>query len=148
MASVNHLHWHIYYLHHPLSIESLPIVDNILQDWPVPAITYELDCFTEQNIELVVHKIMKIVDYCLQDGEIAHNLFVCRSSRNNIRVFLWLLEPVFGLKDSLNINSAICELSGYFICKTRDMFEQLGEAECLQVLEGRKSLHCRVAHLI
>lgn len=149
MASVNHLHWHIYYFDHPLTIEALPIVEGLLQGWPIPAVVFEVaDKLGEEDIDQVVDKVMNIVTFCLEDGNIAHNLFVTRSSTDKIRVLLWLVEPIFGSKNDLKINSALCELSGYFICKTQEMFHQIDKDTCVKLLEQRVSLHHLVLHLL
>lgn len=148
MASVNHLHWHLYYFDHKMVIEDLPVKDHLLQDWPAPAIVFELNHLTSVSISQLARKVMKIVDFCLDDGQIAYNLFLSRTGTGSIRLFVWLVEPRFGIKDSHDINVAFCEFSGYFICKTEQMFEQLDELDCVQVMQSVKSLHHRVLHLL
>lgn len=106
------------------------------------------DSVSEEAIDQVVDKVMRIVTFCLEDGNIAHNLFVTRSGAHNIRVLLWLVEPIFGSKNDLMINAALCELSGYFICKTEEMFHAIDEATCVEHLAKRVSLHHRIAHLL
>ena len=161
MASVNHQHWHLYYLDRTLAIEVLPIKQYLLQGWPIPAIVFELsspslsssdhedqDNLLRSDITKMVKQAMAIIYFCLDSGQIAHNLFLTRTPSGSIRLFIWLLEPRFGLKDNLNINCAFCELSGYFIAKTQQLYQQLDELECVRVLLDVISRHEEVLHLL
>ena len=148
MASVNHQHWHMYYFEYKLSIEDLPVKNYLLQDWSIPAIVFELTELTDDEITEVVRRAMAIIYFCLETGQIAHNLFLSRTGSGSIRLFIWLVEPRFGAKNDLNINPAFCEFSGYFICKTNAMFEKIDETECIKLLHSVTSRHQEVLHLL
>lgn len=147
MASVNHQHWHIYYFFYKLTIEDLPVKDNVLQGWPIPAIVFELNELSDEHISDVVCRAMKIVTFSINAG-IAHNLFLSRTASGSIRLFIWLVEPRFGAKNDLNINPAFCEFSGYFICKTTEMFSNIDETMCVKLLHSVTSKHSQVLHLL
>lgn len=148
MASVNHQHWHLYYFDYKLSIEELPVKNHLLQDWPVPAIVFEMTELSDEEISETVRRVMDIVCFCLDSGQIAHNLFLSRTGTGSIRLFIWLSEPRFGTKNDLNINPAFCEFSGYFICKTPEMFASIDEIQCVKLLLSVTSRHEEVRHLL
>lgn len=148
MASVNHMHWHLYYFDYELAIETLPVNKNILQNWPVPAIVFELTTFTDQAIDEIVEKVWPLIDFCLTDGRVAHNLFLSRTPLGHVRLFIWLSEPRFGVKDNNNINPAFCEFSGYVMCKTKHIYDHLDEQTCVRSLQSVKSVHEKVMHLL
>ena len=148
MASVNHLHWHLYYLEYKLAIESLPIKNHLLQNWPIPTIVFEISEHNDYAINTVVQKTMKIIKFCLDSGQIGHNLFLTRTSSGTIRLCIWLIEARFGAKNSIYINPAFCEFSGYFICKTEQMFDSIDELTCLHSIQSIRSHHAKVSHLL
>jgi len=148
MASVNHLHWHLYYYDYDLLIESLPVKDHILSDWPIQGIVFEIKQIIDKEIDEVVEKVTKIVDYCLTDVQIAHNLFITRTKSGSIRVFLWTREPLFGAKNDQEINPAFCEYTGFFMCKTRDMYDSINEDFCVNLLSSVNTRIDEVKHLL
>lgn len=145
MASVNHLHWHLYYMTHRLKIEDLPVVDHLLQNWTVPAIVFELthhSCITK-----VASETIRIIEFCLENN-LAHNLFLTRTTSGSIRLFLWVIEPRLGAKDDNQINVGFCEFSGFFIVKDGEQFDSIDEGKCLEIMDGVESKHHKVLHLL
>lgn len=147
MASVNHQHWHIYYFEYKLTVEDLPVKNHLLQNWPIPAIVFELPELNDIAINSVVTKAMKIINFCLDSGQISHNLFLTRTGTGTIRLFIWLVEPRFGKKDEY-INVAFCEFTGFIICSTKEIFSTLDEEDCLKLLLSIHSHHEDVLHLL
>lgn len=137
MASVNHLHWHIYYYDYDLQVASLPVdEDSIIQHWPIKGFAFELESpFRYGAIDSMVEKCFAIADYCL-DAEIAHNLFITRTEKSDkIRIIIWPREAVFDVKDDMKINVAFCEFTGFYICKTKHDYETINEDFCIDLLE-------------
>ena len=84
-ASVNHLHWHLYYQHHHLAVQSVTLS-------PVPGTSYHT--FTDQRypalgwvwllkeedtdkLDQVAREVIKLTSW-LTDKEVAHNVFISR----------------------------------------------------------------------
>jgi GDP-D-glucose phosphorylase len=148
MASVNHLHWHLYYYDYDLLIEKLAVQNHILQDWPIQGLVFEIKEISDKEIDKVVEKVSKIVEFCLTDVQIAHNLFITRTKSGSIRVFLWTRESLFGAKNDKEINAAFCEFTGFFMCKTREMFDNINEEFCAHLLSSVKTRIDQIKHLI
>ncbi|RWS31971.1 GDP-D-glucose phosphorylase 1-like protein, partial [Leptotrombidium deliense] len=133
-ASVNHQHWHLYYLDVEHKLEDIHD-DSGTFDWPIKGFIFDVKELTLSSIENIVKQVFKKVDYCFNNGY-AHNLFITRNkSGETIRVFLWIRQPDYGLKDDMTINPAFCEFSGFFICKTQEMFEKISEQQCQQLMK-------------
>lgn len=147
-ASVNHLHWHIYYFNHRLPIEDLTVLDYVLQEWPIPAIVFEITELSDDFISVILKDAMRIIEFCLEDGNISYNIFISRTITGSIRVFIWLLEPRFGQKNPDNINIGFCELSGYFICHTQELFNTMNEEKLLESYQKINTQHEKVLHLL
>ena len=150
MASVNHQHFHIYYYDYDMVIERLAIEDNLIKDWPIETLVWDINEINGKQIKECVDRVIKVVDYCLEEHKnIAHNVFIGRNKTSGIRVFLWTRDPVFGAKnDKDEINPAICEFSGFFLCKTNEMFEQMDQQLCVRLLSDVKTRNEEVKHLL
>lgn len=133
-ASVNHLHWHMYYLKSDLIVEEAPVTNGVLEDWPSKGFAFDLATLSIDSIDAVVDKTFRIIDYCFEI-ELPHNLFITRRRNGDvIRLIIWTREAEFGVKNDLELNAAFCEFSGYFICKTRETFDTLTEEQCLNLI--------------
>ncbi|KAF7491680.1 GDP-D-glucose phosphorylase 1 [Sarcoptes scabiei] len=148
MASVNHQHWHVFYLEEHLLIEDLDVIDYVLQGWPIPALVFEIQELNDDYISVILKDVMRIVEYCLNDGNISYNIFMTRNQSNMIKIFLWTLEPRWGRKDDAIFNVAFCELSGYFICHSESSFNEMNEQHCLEAFRSVRSKHNEVIHLL
>ncbi|CAG2112897.1 unnamed protein product, partial [Medioppia subpectinata] len=153
MASVNHQHFHLYYYDHPMLIETLPIsTDHRLIGWPIDTLCFETTDLCAESLARLVVRVQRLVDYCLAES-IAHNLFVSRSDSvgadrtPGLRLYVWPREPVFGRKDDHVINAAFCEFTGFFMCKSRQMFADMTEESCVQLLAEVKTCCHRLQHL-
>ena len=148
MASVNHQHFHLYYYNFELVIDSLPISDNRLRGWPTDSFVFEIKTICFKRIDSVVEQIIKLVDYCIQESQnIAHNVFISRKGFT-IRVYFWPRDPVFGAKNDLEINPAFCEFTGFFMCKTRQMFDEFNEEICVKLLSSVTTRCDELKHLL
>ncbi|KAL1471300.1 hypothetical protein MTO96_023754 [Rhipicephalus appendiculatus] len=97
-ASVNHHHFHVYYLEHRLYIETAR-VNHLwsecyeILDYPAKGFAFQV---TKDNKEAVVRDVMWF------------------------RVFLWARKSCYGAKDESAFNVALCELSGHLIMKNEE----------------------------
>ena len=137
-SSVNHSHWHLYYQEADLLIASQPIENNQLVDWFLRSLVFEVDCAIsndKQNIQLsystLAAKLEKLINYITVDLKLAYNLFLtrCATNTNRIRLFVWPRLPQFGTKEDSKINPALCEFSGFFICKQQELFDSVTETD-------------------
>ena len=89
-ASVNHLHFHLYYQSHMLPVQHLaltPVPDTDLHTlapdtYPAPAWVWTLDTATDNNnigqkITKVAESVHKLTDW-LSNNDIAHNVFIIK----------------------------------------------------------------------
>ena len=149
MASVNHQHFHIYYYDYDMLIERLPIKDHLLKGWPITGFVFEIKDICFKQIDECVDRVMKLINFCIEDNRnISHNVFISRSKGSVIRVFLWVRDPVFGAKNDSVINPAFCEFTGFFMCKTKDMFDSIDEEFCVQLLSEVKTRINDLKHLL
>lgn len=133
-ASVNHLHWHLYYLESHLMLEDIEINKNMIHDWPLKAFAFELTNFADKDD--IVDKAFRVIDICLEKL-IHHNIFITRSKNGTcIRLLIWIRKSIFEPEDNLKINPAFCELSGFFICKSQEQFQALDEDRCIDLIKS------------
>ncbi|CAL8139082.1 unnamed protein product [Orchesella dallaii] len=148
-ASVNHEHYHAYYLEHRLYLEYAELVlvaGNCyrLQDpgYP-PGFCFVLKgSVTEASLDGIVESVMKLGKY-LMESNIAHNVYIVRGSTKNIqghfdsaRIFIWARESSFGAKGCEAFNPALCELAGHFPIKNEAAYETLTEEYILETLHA------------
>jgi len=98
-CSVNHQHFHMYYLRQRLFIETAELEHLagpcfVLKDFPSKGFVFLLE---NKDISLSVKNIFILISY-LQQNEISHNLFITRgtsykyavdSSYDTLRIFIW-----------------------------------------------------------
>ncbi len=130
-ASVNHLHWHLYYLQgHSLKLETLParrLAGNCFEleeaSYPAPAFVFQARDVSElSSTAAAVHKLTAF----LNKEDIGHNVFVTRGSRldgkgendpiDTLRVFVWARNKIVGSKDAGAFVMAVVELAGQMLC--------------------------------
>ncbi|XP_065309045.1 GDP-D-glucose phosphorylase 1 isoform X2 [Dermacentor albipictus] len=147
-ASVNHHHFHLYYLEHRLYIETAR-VNHLwsecyeIVDYPAKGFVFQV---TKDNKETVIQELMILVQMLLNTST-AHNLFVTRGTSfksDNIdgveqpvvRVFLWARHSCYGAKDESAFNVALCELSGHLIMKNNEGYLAATEDSVSQELRN------------
>ncbi|XP_076463420.1 GDP-D-glucose phosphorylase 1-like isoform X2 [Babylonia areolata] len=136
-ASVNHLHYHAYYLEYELVVEYAPVthlLDSLYEmtTIPVPGFAFQLHGSAVSDISRKVHKVCNY----LQEADIAHNLFICRgvvfgeernSAKTTIRVFIWPRRKFIGTKSAEEFNVASIELGGHLPIREKDGYHSLTE---------------------
>ncbi|KAG0431560.1 hypothetical protein HPB47_021678 [Ixodes persulcatus] len=103
-ASVNHQHYHLYYLEHRLHLETVRVTRifgeyHELQDYPAEGFAFQV---SRENKEAVVRHIMALVGVLLETST-AHNLFVTRGTAfregsvgfSVVRVYLWARKSCY-----------------------------------------------------
>uniref|UniRef100_T1JLX4 GDP-D-glucose phosphorylase 1 n=1 Tax=Strigamia maritima TaxID=126957 RepID=T1JLX4_STRMM len=143
-ASVNHYHFHIFYLNAPLYLETVSvayIANDCYEvcDYAVPGFTFQLE---NGDIDRLVNAVMRVVVQ-LQSLLVAHNVFITRGaafgefnpiSYSTVRVFLWPREPADDDKDKTAFNVACCEISGHLPVKEEAAFHSLCEGQVVDAL--------------
>ena len=138
-ASVNHLHFHVYYLKHKLCIEDQPFDErNVLIGWPLAGFVFEIDESSPNLIRDLVNvsnQVFKIAKICLDMNQ-PHNIFITRSHTRHsvVRIIIWPRSAIFGSKNDMELAVAFCEFSGFFICKTRNDYDTISENDCIKLM--------------
>jgi len=147
-ASVNHLHWHLYYLQDGFEVptawvQGSPLTAEVYELIDYPAKGFALELNSVNQLDRVADNVYKIVDY-LHHNEIAHNVFItrgrCLSSKSKgssidpdsyevIRVIIWARESVFGRKPPGDFCIAVCELAGQMLIYNEEAFNEVSETE-------------------
>ncbi|XP_011261105.1 GDP-D-glucose phosphorylase 1 isoform X2 [Camponotus floridanus] len=121
-ASVNHLHWHLYYLKYEMLLEYIDLCSYtsnvyLLINYPAKGFCLKLSSF--KNIRDFVSQTFLIVNY-LQSHQVAHNVYITRAKSglnddlyNDIRIYIWARKPSPGIKDTTAFIPAVCELFGH-----------------------------------
>ncbi|GAB1609743.1 GDP-D-glucose phosphorylase 1-like isoform X1 [Argonauta hians] len=138
LASVNHLHFHSYYLEQMLPVNKCKaryLTKNLYEilDWPASGFIFQLE---GDYLETFIENVEKVVTY-FQKEEIAHNIMIARgpqydqdptaNNNNSIRLFLWPRMKFQGAKQSDCFNIALAELSGQLPIKDQKSFEEITE---------------------
>ncbi|XP_002735196.1 GDP-D-glucose phosphorylase 1-like [Saccoglossus kowalevskii] len=143
-ASVNHLHFHAYYLDHELAIEyavTKPVIGGCheIVGYPTAGFAFQLE---ERNVEQLARDVYKVTSYFHQN-EIAHNLFMTRgtlfgedkySNRRTVRVYVWPRRSSYGAKTEDSFNIAVCELAGHLPIKVESEYENMTQERASQLL--------------
>ncbi|XP_011500084.1 PREDICTED: GDP-D-glucose phosphorylase 1 [Ceratosolen solmsi marchali] len=137
-ASVNHLHWHFYYLNHRMLLESISLEYfigsvYILHDFPAKGFCIKFSSFDYQDINKYASYAYKIVS-CLQENQIAHNIYITRSKTDkdkdifdDIRIYIWARKPSYGIKNTNDFIIAACELFGHLPIRSQEAYESMHE---------------------
>ncbi|XP_076243071.1 GDP-D-glucose phosphorylase 1 isoform X1 [Calliopsis andreniformis] len=141
-ASVNHLHWHLYYLKQRMLLEYIDLEDyagnvKVLRNYPAKG--YCIKYSDTQNIEDFITWAFLIIDY-LQRKQIAHNVYITRAKSNNeeygdLRIYIWARKFSTGIKDISAFNPAVCELFGHVTVKSEEVYNSLTEEYIANILE-------------
>ncbi|XP_045504652.1 GDP-D-glucose phosphorylase 1 isoform X2 [Colias croceus] len=126
MASVNHLHYHLFIVSQNLPVETVKCKNIkgpiwVIQYYPIPAFCFEI---TTSAIEMY-----KIIEYFFKKS-IAHNIFVTRgrcfeSDSETHRVLIWPRKSSSGAKQLTEMNAGVCELSGWFPVYSAEDYENI-----------------------
>ncbi|XP_049878472.1 GDP-D-glucose phosphorylase 1 [Pectinophora gossypiella] len=123
LASVNHLHYHLFIEPSTLPVETVkckhikgPLYS--FEDYPAPGFCFQIT--SEDSINEISRQIYKLISYLLENS-IAHNLFITRgtnlvleSDKEVVRVVIWPRKSSVGAKQFAAFNIAVLELSGWF----------------------------------
>ncbi|GFR87957.1 GDP-D-glucose phosphorylase 1-like [Elysia marginata] len=135
-ASVNHLHFHAYYLDYELIVDHCP-VEHLggkyyeFTSLPCPGFALQLHGST---VKQVAREAFKLSSY-FHKADIAHNVYINRglvfgeergSNLTTIRLFIWPRKKYIGTKSSDEFNVASLELGGHLPIK--DEFESVNMA--------------------
>ncbi|KAJ8044839.1 GDP-D-glucose phosphorylase 1 [Holothuria leucospilota] len=157
LASVNHLHFHAYYLEYQLRIETEPTKQlsgpcHEIPSWPVPGFVFQLEDGDVLNLARNVYKVTRYFHI----NEIAHNIFMTRGSvlgeqkdsiQTTLRIFIWPRNPVYGEDSAVQLlsvknvdafNVAFCEIAGHIPVKDADSFPLLTDQSSIEVMEKVK----------
>ncbi|XP_014209959.1 GDP-D-glucose phosphorylase 1 [Copidosoma floridanum] len=145
-ASVNHLHWHLYYLDHRMLLEWIPVqsfIDSvyILEGFPAKGFCIMLSSFEDRDINKYVSHAYTVIS-CLQKNKIAHNIYITRSTSDperknydDVRIYIWARSSSYGAKNTEDFIIAACECFGHLIIRTTEAYERINEeyvSGCLQ----------------
>ncbi|XP_011692440.1 PREDICTED: GDP-D-glucose phosphorylase 1 isoform X2 [Wasmannia auropunctata] len=130
-ASVNHLHWHLYYLKYEMLLEYIDICGytsgvHLLVDYPAKGFCLKLSDF--KDIKDFVARAFLVVNH-LQLRQMAHNVFVTRAKSksndelyNDVRIYIWVRKPlIIGMKNMPTFLPASCEFFGHLTVKDREL---------------------------
>lgn len=87
-ASVNHQHWHIYYLQtYSLKLETLPVKQLVRDcyvidpaDYPAVGFVFQVENSSAKEISRVAQKVFKVTSH-LTKADIGHNVFITRGTK-------------------------------------------------------------------
>jgi len=145
-ASVNHLHWHLYYQPTTLAVQTLP-----LSSWPgTPFFTFTDQAYPAHgwvwllntqfldNLDKVAGEVAKLTNW-LTENEVAHNVVMTKGSGvegglalDHVRVLVWARESVVGAKDPGDFVMAALELSGQILVYEMDKYNNIVEEEVME----------------
>ncbi|XP_053616540.1 GDP-D-glucose phosphorylase 1 isoform X2 [Plodia interpunctella] len=143
LASVNHLHYHLFLEKNDLPIETATckhLHKNVyyLTDYPIQGFCFEV---SESNASTIARESYNIMAYFLKNS-IAHNIFITRgmsvsgSLEEAVRIIVWPRKTSAGAKQLAAFNVAVCEMSGWFPVFSEFDYETLGrenlEAELIK----------------
>ncbi|XP_012524633.1 GDP-D-glucose phosphorylase 1 [Monomorium pharaonis] len=143
IASVNHLHWHLYYLKHEMLLEYIDICNyisgvHLLVDYPAKGFCLKLSDF--KDIKDFVSRAFLVINY-LQLRQMAHNVYVTRAKAkcndklyNDLRIYIWVRKPFIGMKDTTAFTIAACELFGHLSIGDENIYNNLTEENVSSVL--------------
>ncbi|KYQ47165.1 UPF0580 protein C15orf58 like protein [Trachymyrmex zeteki] len=143
LASVNHLHWHLYYLKYEMLLEYIDICSyvsgvHLLIEYPAKGFCLKLSDF--KNIEAFASRAFVVVNY-LQLRQMAHNVYVTRAKSksndelyNDVRIYIWVRKPFTGVKNITAILPGVCELFGHLTISDETVYNNLTENDVINLL--------------
>ncbi|KAL7301792.1 hypothetical protein TKK_0005780 [Trichogramma kaykai] len=148
-ASVNHLHWHLYYLNSRMLLEHIELQYftgclYILENFPAKGFCIQLSSF-DQDLKRYTSYLYKIV-LILKTNEIPYNIYITRAKTNvtnqvfnDIRTYIWARESCYGVKDTENLLIAACECFGHMNIRNEKAYEEITEDDLCQALSDATS---------
>ncbi|XP_054708802.1 GDP-D-glucose phosphorylase 1-like isoform X2 [Uloborus diversus] len=148
-ASVNHFHFHLYYLKSILFIEHAKVEHlmgncHVLKCFPANGFVFEI--LKNEDIGLIVGSVLKLINFLLE-RKISHNIFITRGSSfkhddvgtsdiyDAVRIYIWARKSVFGSKYDKRFNPALCELGGHLVIKEASYYDTVTENDAAAVLQ-------------
>lgn len=145
-ASVNHLHFHLYYFPYTLYTETaecerLAGPCYIFKDHFAPGFVFQLE---NGDVDQLASSVMAVVNVFLKE-KVAHNLFITRGTPletihtkggmySTVRVVLWARDFAYGAKDVSLFATAVCELAGHVPIYSLDQWDTLSENDLLPLI--------------
>ncbi|XP_055599205.1 GDP-D-glucose phosphorylase 1 [Uranotaenia lowii] len=133
LASVNHLHFHLVYLRHPIYIEQvnlIPLANGIFRlDDSCPARGYclVLESGSSREVPRFVNRLFRIIQTLLEHN-VAHNLYLTRRTPDSaLRVFIYPRLRLCENKQIAPFNVAGFEMSGFVAVGEESIFRRLDE---------------------
>ncbi|KAK3866074.1 hypothetical protein Pcinc_028365 [Petrolisthes cinctipes] len=139
-ASVNHFHFHVYYLPFKLYIETAGCVQlagpcYTFEDYYAPGFVFQLE---NGDIEQLSRRVMLLVNMFVKE-KIAHNLYITRGKcldgketgeeYKTLRVFIWVRKFISGIKDIKGICAASLELATHVPVFSQDDWKSVCEED-------------------
>ncbi|BFZ12234.1 hypothetical protein BsWGS_15273 [Bradybaena similaris] len=145
-ASVNHLHFHLYYLEQELIVDYSPVRHLggryfEFTGLPCPGFALQLYGTTVSEMARLTHRISSY----FQESDIAHNVFLTRgcvfgeernSTLTTVRLFIWPRKKFIGTKSSNEFNVACIELGGHLPFKEVEGYHNLTESDVDDIIAG------------
>ncbi|XP_026318124.1 GDP-D-glucose phosphorylase 1 [Hyposmocoma kahamanoa] len=136
MASVNHLHYHLFLENHDLPVENIKCTQikgplyAFDETYPIPAFCFEVP--SPQSINGISKEIYKLIEHLLKNC-IAHNIFITRGSNlvpgeqnlEIIRIIIWPRKSSPKPKILTTFYVGLCELSGWFPVYSQNDYDKL-----------------------
>ncbi|XP_063994220.1 GDP-D-glucose phosphorylase 1 [Diachasmimorpha longicaudata] len=152
-ASVNHLHWHLYYLKHEMLLEQVnlhPLSNKLYtidkKDYPAVPFCLKLSTFNN-NLTYFANVGFKILNY-LQTRNIAHNVYITRAKQSplstecvydDLRVYIWPRIWSTGVKDTRGFFPASSEFFGHLNIRNEKFYDDLNERKVEEILTDAAS---------
>ncbi|KAG7188397.1 hypothetical protein KM043_008047 [Ampulex compressa] len=160
-ASVNHLHWHFYYLPHKMLLEYIDLRHflgpiYILESYPAKGFCLKWSMILD--VETFVSWAFLIVDH-MQGKDIPHNVCITRAKivvqeekYTDIRIYIWARKPDMMVKDITFFKPAVCELFGHLLIR-KEAYQNIIEEDVINILEDTTnktflSVQSELRHLI
>ncbi|XP_076664742.1 GDP-D-glucose phosphorylase 1 isoform X2 [Andrena cerasifolii] len=148
-ASVNHLHWHLYYLNSRMLLEHIDLEDyagpvQILRNYPAKG--YCIKYSNVKNLDDYVTWAFLIINY-LQKEQISHNVYITRVKANiedeytDLRIYIWARKSSKGIKDTSAFMPAACELFGHLSIKSEEAYKNISEEYVANILRDITEEH-------
>ncbi|XP_076048054.1 GDP-D-glucose phosphorylase 1 [Oratosquilla oratoria] len=147
LASVNHYHYHVYYLHYPLYIQTADCKQIAgpcyeFEDYFAKGFVFQLE---DDDVDTFVRNVMILIDYLLEN-EIPHNIYITRAVKfhkkttenvyDTIRLVVWAQKGTKGVKTVGKFSVALAELAGHIPVYETNTWETLTEDEVASFLAG------------
>jgi len=133
-ASVNHMHWHVYYQAHRAAILGVtlknltgPVYTWGKEQYPAQGWCFLVPASSSQALALTARHLSKLTSWLIEK-EVAHNVFLCPGEEGQpARVLVWPRQSVLGAKDPGAFAMAVCELSGQVLVYEESEYDSLTE---------------------